>query len=114
MPIASGAIAVTGADNAHGRWQYLRDGGSSWGELAGASGGSARLLAGSDLVRFVPDADWNGTTTLGFRAPTEGYDGTTERLLAEMGFNHHLADPHRLHGLALPRPEEGDLADGLL
>jgi peptidoglycan/xylan/chitin deacetylase (PgdA/CDA1 family) len=34
-------------------------------------------------------------TTMGFRAPTEGYDGTTERLLAEMGFTHHLADPHR-------------------
>lgn len=34
-------------------------------------------------------------TTMGFRAPTEGYDTTTERLLAEMGFSHHLADPHR-------------------
>ena len=34
-------------------------------------------------------------TTPGFRAPTEGYDETTERLLAEKGFTHHLADPHR-------------------
>lgn len=34
-------------------------------------------------------------TTLGFRAPTEGYDQTTERLLAEAGYSHHLADPHR-------------------
>ena len=66
--VFGGAIAVTGADNAHGRWQYSRDGGSSWGELAGASGGGARLLAGSDLVRFIPDADWNGATKLNYQA----------------------------------------------
>lgn len=34
-------------------------------------------------------------TTLGFRAPMEGYDETTEALLAESGYSHHLADPHR-------------------
>ncbi|MCZ8114417.1 polysaccharide deacetylase family protein [Silanimonas sp.] len=47
-------------------------------------------------------------TTMGFRAPTEGYDGTTERLLAEKGFTHHLADPHRSDArLPLFAAEEG-------
>jgi peptidoglycan/xylan/chitin deacetylase (PgdA/CDA1 family) len=50
-------------------------------------------------------------TTLGFRAPTEGYDGTTERLLAEQGFTHHLADPHRIDArLPLFAGEEGPTA----
>lgn len=30
----------------------------------------------------------------GFRAPTEGYDQTTENLLHAAGIRHHLADPH--------------------
>lgn len=34
----------------------------------------------------------------GFRAPTEGYDATTERLLQKMGVRHHAADPSRLEG----------------
>ncbi len=32
---------------------------------------------------------------LGFRAPTEGYDATTERLLQQMGLRYHVADPNR-------------------
>lgn len=31
----------------------------------------------------------------GFRAPTEGYDETTEKLLQAAGIRHHLADPSR-------------------
>jgi peptidoglycan/xylan/chitin deacetylase (PgdA/CDA1 family) len=31
----------------------------------------------------------------GFRAPTEGYDKTTEMLLHKAGFKHHAADPQR-------------------
>lgn len=34
----------------------------------------------------------------GFRAPTEGYDATTERLLQKMGVRHHAADPSRIEG----------------
>jgi peptidoglycan/xylan/chitin deacetylase (PgdA/CDA1 family) len=34
----------------------------------------------------------------GFRAPTEGYDGTTEQLLQKFGFRHHTADPNRTEG----------------
>ena len=31
----------------------------------------------------------------GFRAPTEGYDATTEQLLHKAGLRHHVADPNR-------------------
>lgn len=34
----------------------------------------------------------------GFRAPTEGYDATTEQLLHQLGFRHHVADPNRTDG----------------
>ena len=39
-----------------------------------------------------------GTSTspiLGFRAPTEGYDATTERLLQRIGIRYHVSDPNR-------------------
>jgi peptidoglycan/xylan/chitin deacetylase (PgdA/CDA1 family) len=34
----------------------------------------------------------------GFRAPTEGYDATTERLVHALGVRHHVADPNRSDG----------------
>ncbi len=34
----------------------------------------------------------------GFRAPTEGYDATTEQLLQKHGVRHHAADPNRWEG----------------
>lgn len=34
----------------------------------------------------------------GFRAPTEGYDATTEQVLQRLGFRHHTADPNRTDG----------------
>ncbi len=44
----------------------------------------------------------------GFRAPTEGYDATTEQLLQKMGFRHHTADPNRTDGrLPLVVPMDG-------
>lgn len=38
------------------------------------------------------------TVNTGFRAPTEGYDATTEQLLQKHGFRHHAADPNRWDG----------------
>lgn len=35
------------------------------------------------------------TRISGFRAPTEGYDATTERLIQSLGLRHHVADPNR-------------------
>lgn len=44
----------------------------------------------------------------GFRAPTEGYDATTEQLLQKSGIRYHVADPNRTEGrLPLVAPMEG-------
>ena len=81
-------IAVTGVDNSHGRWQFSRDGGGSWSDFGAPSDSTARLLAGDSLsrVRFVPDADWNGTVSngLSFRAwdQTSGTAGGTANTAA--------------------------------
>ncbi|QDL53084.1 polysaccharide deacetylase family protein [Rhodoferax aquaticus] len=45
----------------------------------------------ADIAPIVP----NAKTMTGFRAPTEAYDATTERLLQKNGFRHHTADPNR-------------------
>jgi hypothetical protein len=74
------AIAVTAVDNTNGVWQYSTDNGTSWNAFSGTTGASvditstARLLDGSlsgastQLVRFVPDAGYNGTATITFHA----------------------------------------------
>jgi Polysaccharide deacetylase len=45
----------------------------------------------ADMASLLP----SNTTITGFRAPTEGYDKTTELLLHKAGFKHHAADPQR-------------------
>jgi peptidoglycan/xylan/chitin deacetylase (PgdA/CDA1 family) len=45
----------------------------------------------ADMAALLP----NTATIQGFRAPTEGYDKTTESLLHKNGFKHHAADPQR-------------------
>ncbi|WP_344817009.1 DUF4347 domain-containing protein, partial [Marinobacter xestospongiae] len=74
------AIAVTQVDNTNGVWQYSTDNGASWSSFSGTTGSSvditsaARLLDGSlggastQLVRFVPDANYTGSATFTFRA----------------------------------------------
>ena len=60
-----------------------------------ASAQERRLLAmRADLTHVVAQANaWPG-----FRAPTEGYDATTEQLLQKLGFKYHVADPNRTDG----------------
>ncbi len=47
-----------------------------------------------EMATAVP----NTATMTGFRAPTEGYDATTEQLLQKSGLRHHTADPNRTEG----------------
>ncbi|MFT3858605.1 MAG: Ig-like domain-containing protein [Aquabacterium sp.] len=63
-------IAVTAVDNTNGAWQYTTDGGSNWLALGTPSAAASRLLAanGSTSIRFVPNANWNGTATITYRA----------------------------------------------
>ncbi len=85
------AIAVTAVDNTNGVWQYSTDNGSNWVNFSATTGqvvdlaANSRLLDGSlngastHTVRFVPDANYNGSTTLTFRAwdKTAGAAGAT-------------------------------------
>ncbi|WP_349620096.1 Ig-like domain-containing protein [Azospirillum argentinense] len=73
-------IAITGTNTSHGTWQY-KTGAGNWTTITGVSGASALLLASTDRVRFVPNADYNGSVTGGvtFKAwdQTSGTAGTT-------------------------------------
>jgi hypothetical protein len=69
-------IAVTGVDNTNGTWEYSTNSGSSWTAFGAVGPSSARLLQVNPQtrVRFVPNADFNGTVSgLTFRA----WDGTS-------------------------------------
>ena len=48
----------------------------------------------AEMASVVPDV----SRITGFRAPTEGYDATTELLLQKAGIRHHTADPARTEG----------------
>ena len=73
-------IAITAVDNRNGTWEY-KSGAGSWTAITGVSGSAALLLANTDRVRFVPNADYNGSATGGitFKAwdQTSGTAGTT-------------------------------------
>ena len=62
------AVAIIGTDSANGLWQYSINNGASWNTLTGASIATARLLDATNKVRFVPNANWFGTSSLSFVA----------------------------------------------
>ncbi|MBI5568940.1 MAG: tandem-95 repeat protein [Desulfomonile tiedjei] len=72
-------IAVIGVDNTNGTWQFTTNGGGNWTAFGAVSDSSATLLTPnvSTYIRFVPNANWNGTVNEGitFRAwdQTGGY-----------------------------------------
>ncbi|MCB9445581.1 MAG: tandem-95 repeat protein [Ardenticatenaceae bacterium] len=66
-------IAVMGATNINGSWQYSLDG-SNWNLFGAVSNFNAVLLDTSEFIRFVPNANYNGSAgTISFRA----WDQTT-------------------------------------
>ena len=62
----AGGIALT-ASTGSSVWQYSTDG-VTWTDVGAVSNGSALLLSGSTLLRYVPDGKNGGTATLTFRA----------------------------------------------
>ncbi|HEX2826786.1 MAG TPA: Ig-like domain-containing protein [Burkholderiales bacterium] len=82
-PASLTGIAVTAVDNTNGTWQYSVNAGGAWTSFGSPSATTARLLAAdaSTYVRFVPNANWNGTVANGitFRAwdRTSGVAGGT-------------------------------------
>jgi VCBS repeat-containing protein len=57
------AISNHAIDASKGAWQYSTDGGVNWTALPVGSTASAVTLAGSDWLRFVPAANYNGAAT---------------------------------------------------
>src|SRR5262249_37048099 len=57
------AISAYSVDATKGNWQYSSNGGSSWTTLGSASTTAAVTLKATDLLRFVPAANYNGAAT---------------------------------------------------
>ena len=70
-------IAITSVDNTNGTWQYTLDG-SNWLAIGNVSLTSARLLPSDATAsfRFVPNADWNGSTGLVYYKAWDQTSGT--------------------------------------
>jgi len=87
------SIAVTAVDNTNGVWQYSTDSGTNWLNFSGTTGSNvdiesaARLLFSTNLVRFVPNANYSGTATINFRAWDEiaGAAGDTANVATNGG-----------------------------
>ena len=81
-------IAVTANDNSHGNWQFSTDGGANWVAFGTTSDAAARLLRSTDMIRFVPAADYAGTATITYRAwdRTSGTAGLTADLSAATSY----------------------------
>lgn len=62
------AVAVTGVNDTNGIWEYSLDGGSNWNAFDAPTERNARLLSSTDLVRFIPNADYTGDSDFTFRA----------------------------------------------
>ena len=64
-------IAVVGADNSNGNWQYSIDGGVNWTNFSSPTASNAVVLGsrpeGQNRIRFAPDADFNGASTFQFK-----------------------------------------------
>ena len=84
-------IAITGIVTTNGAWEYSLNGGTSWNAFTAPSSAVATLLNADALtrVRFVPNADFNGTVSggLSFRAwdRTSGTAGTTANTTSNGG-----------------------------
>ena len=79
-PGAFKGIAIVGADNSNGQWQYLKS--SVWTSFpASLSDANAFLLSanpGVESIRFVPNSNFNGKATFTFRA-WDQITGTSEQ-----------------------------------
>lgn len=77
-------LAFTASDGANGRWQYSRNGGTTWTDFGPLAARSATLLeadgAGQNRVRFQPALNYYGSATVSFQGwdTVDGVaDGTT-------------------------------------
>ncbi len=65
--VAMEGVAVIGVDDSNGSWQY--NAGSGWTNVGAVTDSSAVLLDSTARIRFVPNADYNGSSgKITFRA----------------------------------------------
>lgn len=73
-------IAIIGANQLSGTWQFTTNGGTTWTNIGATSGGNARLLASNanTRLRFKPNAGFTGTPGVTFIAwdQSSGANGT--------------------------------------
>jgi len=83
---AKAGMAVVGV-RGQGRWQFSRDGGTTWQDLGGVSASRARLLGPAARIRFVPGVNKKATATITYHAwdLTSGQDGGVADLSAVGG-----------------------------
>ncbi len=73
------SIVITAVDNTNGKWQYSIDNGTTWTDFTATTGSAVDISAtavhldgsiATNKIRFVPNANFNGTVTNGitFRA----------------------------------------------
>jgi hypothetical protein len=76
--IAAQGIAITGTVNGNGHWEYSQNG-TTWTPFGAVNGASSLLLAASDHIRFVPDAQNGTSASFTYRAwdQTAGASGGT-------------------------------------
>src|SRR4029077_10045232 len=61
--LAGIAISSYTVDATKGAWQYSTNGGASWTALGAATTTTAITVNASDMLRFVPAANYNGAAT---------------------------------------------------
>jgi len=73
-------IAITAVDDTNGTWEYSTNGGANWPAVGTVSDAAAMLLRPTDMIRFVPNGDFNGNVEMTYRGwdRTDGSQGTTE------------------------------------
>lgn len=63
--IYNSGIGITGVDNAHGQWQYYN--GYVWYAIETPQPGTMYVFNRNVPIRYVPNADWNGTAAFTYR-----------------------------------------------
>lgn len=93
---AQRGLAVTAADNSHGRWQFSLDNGDSWTDFSPLSESSATLLPASPTarIRFDPEKGYEGKAEIQFRAwdQTHGKAGESGVDVSRNGGNTPFSD----------------------
>ncbi|MEZ6135354.1 MAG: LamG-like jellyroll fold domain-containing protein [Pirellulaceae bacterium] len=76
---ASEGVAIYGLTGSVGAFEYSLNGGSTWTTISGVTSSNALLLRATDLIRFTPDGQNGGVSTLTYYAwdQTSGSAGGT-------------------------------------